>query len=253
MLGTGLAIATAAALGAISGTLGGVFGIGGGVIAIPLLGILFDLHQQAAQGTTLLMVVPNVVYGFWQYRRRFGVDLRMAAAIGGAALLSTYPVARLATGLDPHALRLAFAVFLALLAVLIASRTVRVALPSTPRRPLAWGWTAIVGLLGGMISGLFGVGGAFIAPPLLTAFFGLRQVEAQGLALALVCPGTIVALTTYAGAGQVDWRLGIPLALGGIAAISTGVAIADRLPERRLRLGFCGLLFATAVLLAAHG
>src|SRR5436305_541714 len=83
-----------------------------------------------------------------------------------------------------------------------------------------------------------GVGGAFIAPPLLTAFFGVRQIEAQGLALALVCPGTIVALATYAGAGQVDWGLGIPLAIGGIAAISTGVAIAQRLPERRLRLGF---------------
>jgi len=87
----------------------------------------------------------------------------------------------------------------------------------------------------------------------LTAFFGLRQAEAQGLALALVCPGTMVALVAYAEAGQVDWRLGIPLALGGIAAISTGVTLANRLPERRLRLGFCGLLLVTAALLAVHG
>src|SRR5262249_45188236 len=63
------------ALGATAGMLGGLFGIGGGVLAIPLLGIAFGLSQQAAQGTTLLMVVPNVLFGFWQYRRRFGVDL----------------------------------------------------------------------------------------------------------------------------------------------------------------------------------
>jgi hypothetical protein len=104
-----------------------------------------------------------------------------------------------------------------------------------------------------VVSGFFGVGGAFIAPPLLTAFFGVRQVEAQGLGLALVAPAGIVALLTYGGAGQVDWLVGIPLALGGIAAIPTGVAFAARLPERRMRLAFCGLLLITAVLLAMRG
>ena len=73
------------------------------------------------------------------------------------------------------------------------------------------------------------------------------------LGLALVSPVTLVALFTYARAGEVDWQLGIPLAIGGIAAIPAGVAAAYRLPERRLRLAFCGLLFVTAVLLALHG
>ena len=104
-----------------------------------------------------------------------------------------------------------------------------------------------------MLSGLFGVGGAFVAPPLLTTFFGLRQLEAQGLALALVSPSALLALMTYARVGRVEWLVGLPLALGGIAAISAGVAFASRLPERRMRLAFCGLLLLTAVLLAARG
>jgi uncharacterized membrane protein YfcA len=45
----------------------------------------------------------------------------------------------------------------------------------------------------------------------------------------------------------------LPLAIGGIAAVSAGVAIAHRLPERRLRIAFCGLLLVTAVLLALRG
>src|SRR5438067_10835968 len=253
MIAAALQVLATAALGAVSGMFGGLFGIGGGVLAIPLLGMVFGLEQQAAQGTTLIMVVPNVLFGFWRYRQRFGVDLRMAAVIAGSALISTYPTARFATGLDPHILRLAFAAFLAGLASFLAYRTWREAPTATVRPPLAWGWTAIVGLVGGIVSGLFGVGGAFIAPPMLTAFFGLRQVEAQGLALALVCPGTVVALAAYAGAGQVDWAIGVPLAIGGIAALSTGVAAARRLPERRLRLAFCGLLTLAAGLLALHG
>jgi uncharacterized protein len=76
-----------------------------------------------------------------------------------------------------------------------------------------------LGIVGGIVSGLFGVGGALIVPPALTAFFGVRQVEGQGLGLALVAPGSVIALVAYAGAGQVDWRLGIPLAVGGVVAI----------------------------------
>ena len=80
---------------------------------IPLLGFFYGMDQQTAQGTALIMVVPNVLWAFSRYHRRFGVDLRMAATIAGSALIAAYPTARLATGLDPHVLRLAFAVFLA--------------------------------------------------------------------------------------------------------------------------------------------
>ena len=197
-----------------------MFGIGGGVLLIPVIGMLYGLDQQVAQGTTLVMVVPNVLYALYRYRQRVGVDLRIAATLGLSALVATYPAARFATGLDPHDLRLAFAGFLVVLAAILAWRTWRGGVGAPQRPPLAWGWSAVLGLAGGVVSGLFGVGGAFIAPPVLTAFFGVRQVEAQGLALALVCPGTVVALLTYAGAGQVDWALGVPLAIGGIAAIS---------------------------------
>jgi len=57
-------------------------------------------------------------------------------------------------------------------------------------------------------------------------------------------------LLACAAAGQVDWVVGLPLALGGMVANSAGVAFASRLPERRMRLGFCALLLLTAVLLA---
>jgi hypothetical protein len=250
MIATAIRIAAAAGLGGMAGLLGGLFGVGGGFLVIPLLGFFYGMDQQTAQGTALIMVVPNVLWAFSQYHRRFGVDLRMAATIAGSALIASYPTARLATGLDPHVLRLAFAVFLATTAGTVAYRTWRGGARVGRGRRRAWGWVTVVGIVGGVVSGFFGVGGAFIAPPLLTAFFGLRQLEAQGLALALVSPSAFIALLAYAGAGQVDWVVGLPLALGGIGAISAGVALASRLPERRMRLAFCGLLLLTAVLLA---
>src|SRR6201998_305185 len=170
MIATAIRIASAARRGGMPGLLGGLFGVGVGFLVIPLLGFVYGMDQQTAQGTALLMVVPNVVWAFWRYQRRFSIDLRMAAAIAGSALIAAYPTAHLATGLDPHLLRLSFAVFLATTAGTVAYRTWRGSARGErgPRR--AWGWVTIVGVIGGVVSGFFGVGGAFIAPPLLTSF-----------------------------------------------------------------------------------
>src|ERR1700752_5443298 len=111
MIRTAIHVAAAAGLGGVAGLLGGLFGGGGGFLVIPLLGFFYGMDQQTAQGIALIMVVPNVVWAFSRYQRRFSIDLRMAATIAGSALIAAYPTARLATGLDPHVLRLACAVF----------------------------------------------------------------------------------------------------------------------------------------------
>ncbi len=55
----------------------------------------------------------------------------------------------------------------------------------------------MVGVIGGILSGLFSVGGASFAVPALSLVFGYAQTEAQALSLALVAPGTIVGIITY--------------------------------------------------------
>lgn len=235
-------------LGAALGVMGGLFGIGGGVIAIPVLGLVFGMNQPLAQGTALVMVAPNVIVGFWQYHRRNHLDMRMVALLCLSAILFTYLGARMATVVDANALRTAFALFLVALTAFFAWRLLR-GRATRARVVLARPWAIVVGMLGGLTSGLFGVGGGVIAAPALTGLFGVTQAAAQGFSLALVSPGALVALGTYAAADLVDWHTGIPLALGGILSIPWGVALAHRLPERKLRLLFCGLLLTTALLM----
>ena len=239
------------ALGALLGALGGLFGIGGGLIAIPMLVLFFGLDEQHAQGTALVMVVPNVMIGLWNYARRGSVDRRVALLLAACAVPFTYLGALYATHAGPG-LRYGFGAFIGALAIYFALRALRTATADPHEKPaarFAWGWTAVIGVLGGILSGLFSVGGAVFSVPLLALYFGYTQTEAQGLSLALVAPGTIVGIVAYALAGDVDWPIGIPLALGGVLSVRYGVGLAHRLPERRLRLLFCAMLVVASLAL----
>ena len=105
------------ALGAVLGTMGGLFGIGGGLIAIPALGVLFGLDQQLAQGTALVMVVPNVLLALWRYHQRNRIELRPALTLSLAGLVFAWLGSIWAVGIDAQAMRLGFVGFLVALAI----------------------------------------------------------------------------------------------------------------------------------------
>ena len=68
--------------GLIAGVASGFFGIGGGVILIPVLGLLFGLSQHQAQGTTLALMVPPIgLLAALKYYHAGNVDLKIAAFV----------------------------------------------------------------------------------------------------------------------------------------------------------------------------
>ena len=233
-------------LGAALGFLGGLFGIGGGIIVIPLLVLGFGLDQALAQGTALVMMVPNLLIAWWRYSQRHPVAPKLALQIGVLASLTTWLVAHLATRLAPELMRNVFSVFLLGLSLRLLSQSSGAPpLPTQPARDLRY--LPLVGIVGGSSMGLLGVGGGLVATPLFTGWFGQRQTVAQSLSLALVAPSSIIALLTYGAARRVDWAIGLPLAVGGLLTVSAGVALAHRLPERRMRAAFAWMLLCTAV------
>lgn len=236
--------------GAALGTLGGIFGIGGGLIAIPLLGVLFGLDQQIAQGTALVMVVPNVMLALWRYHQRNRIELRHALPLASMGFCFAWIGAIWAVGIDAQTMRLGFVAFLIALSAYNLVRMFFASAPASAQMNHSWPWLGVLGAASGTMGGLFGVGGAVVATPVLTSLFGTTQVVAQGLSLALALPSTAVTLVTYAVHHEVDWMIGVPLAMGGLLSISWGVKIAHAMPERVLRALFCAFLVICAVTLA---
>ncbi|MCP1417810.1 putative membrane protein YfcA [Pseudomonas laurylsulfativorans] len=236
--------------GAALGTLGGLFGIGGGLIAIPLLGVLFGLDQQIAQGTALVMVVPNVMLALWRYHQRNRIELRHALPLAIMGFCFAWLGSIWAVGIDAQTMRIGFVAFLIALSAYNLVRMFAANAPAASQMNYSWPWLGVLGAASGTMGGLFGVGGAVVATPVLTSLFGTSQVVAQGLSLALALPSTGVTLVTYAVHHQVSWVIGLPLAVGGLMSISWGVKVAHALPERLLRGLFCGFLVFCAVMLA---
>ncbi|MDO7926551.1 MULTISPECIES: sulfite exporter TauE/SafE family protein [Pseudomonas syringae group] len=235
-------------MGAAMGTLGGLFGIGGGLVAIPALGVLFGLDQQLAQGTALLMVLPNVLLALWRYNQRNRVLLRNALMLVIPSFFLAWLTSLLAVRVDAQHMRIGFVVFLILLTIFnLAQMFSRKGQASTQLRHVNWLW--LLGVGSGVTGGLFGVGGGVVATPILTSVFGATQVVAQGLALTLAVPSTAITLFTYALHDHVNWSMGIPLAIGGLASVSWGVKLAHSMPERLLRYLFCLFLVFCAVIL----
>lgn len=237
-------------LGLVLGTVGGLFGIGGGLVAIPALGVLFGLDQQLAQGTALVMVVPNVVLALWRYNQRNRIEPRHALLLSACGFVCAWLASLYAVELHAESMRLAFVGFLVALAVYNLARLFMHNAPVSKELRHPWPWLGVLGGAAGALGGLFGVGGAVLAVPVLTNVFGAGQLVAQGLSLALALPSTGVTLLTYALHDHVDWAMGLPLAVGGLLSISWGVKLAHALPEKVLRGLFCGFLVLCAVLLA---
>ncbi|APC18291.1 hypothetical protein BLL42_22140 [Pseudomonas frederiksbergensis] len=237
-------------LGAALGTVGGLFGIGGGLIAIPALGVLFGLDQQIAQGTALVMVVPNVMLALWRYHQRNRIELRHALPLASMGFCFAWIGSIWAVGVDAQVMRIGFVAFLIALSVYNLLRMFIATAPVASQMRYSWPWLGVLGAASGTMGGLFGVGGAVVATPVLTSLFGTTQVVAQGLSLALALPSTGVTLVTYAVHHQVNWNIALPMAAGGLLSISWGVKIAHAMPERLLRGLFCGFLVLCAVMLA---
>jgi uncharacterized membrane protein YfcA len=100
-------------LGLIAGIFGGLFGIGGGIILIPCLVLLFGLSQHTAQGTTLALMVPPIgLLAAWTYYKAGFVDLKIAGLICLGFFIGGFIGAKCATQVPDDTLRKIFGVVL---------------------------------------------------------------------------------------------------------------------------------------------
>jgi uncharacterized membrane protein YfcA len=106
--------------GLSAGVLAGMFGVGGGILLVPVMVIVLSLSQHTAQATSLAAMIPAILVSGVRQSRYGNVHLRSGLVIGVCSLAGVAGGTAAATSLPDSALRVLFAVMLALVAVRLA-------------------------------------------------------------------------------------------------------------------------------------
>lgn len=121
-----LDVVAAIVIGLLAGGLGGLFGVGGGLIFVPALVLLFGLGQVEAEATSLLAIIPVVVAGTWRQHLYGNVRWRAALVIGITAVAGVELGVLTAKSLPEETLQRLFGLLLLVIAAQLAWRARRI-------------------------------------------------------------------------------------------------------------------------------
>ena len=228
-------------VGAIGGFLSGMFGVGGGIIMVPLLVWLIGLDQRHASATSLVAIVPSAVAGSIQYALAGHLDLVAGLLIAAGGIAGSLVGTRLLKTLPLGWLRWLFIALLLVTAVRllfeVPSRGADIVLT-----PGVIAGLVALGLVMGVASGLFGIGGGVIAVPVLITLFGASDLVAKGTSLLAMIPTALTGSVANTRNGLVRPLDGIIAGLAATAASFGGVAVAFLLSPQVASILFAVLL-----------
>lgn len=255
-------------VGLFVGVCSGLLGIGGGSILVPIFKLGFSMEPIVCTATSLFTIIPTSVSGAATHIRNKTCIPKLGVAMGvGGAITSPVGV-WLASNSPGWAIMVASAAVIIYSsytmlrkAIKMGSAKARVganngeasllhaeeAVPEIGRRELLIG--AAIGFAAGVLSGYVGLGGGFLIIPLTMQFLNTSMKLTGGTSLIAVLIIVFPGVIYQAFLGNVDWIVGICVAVGSIPGAIVGATLVNRIPERALRFAFAGFLFVGATLL----
>jgi hypothetical protein len=230
--------------GVLSGALGGLMGVGGGIILIPLLVHALHRSQHEAHGTSLAFIVAVSLAAGTSYLRREHLDVPLAALLALGAVPGVLLGARIARALSGRRLRRLFGL------LLLATAVRLLVIPPHPEAagaPWPPHFEVALGAAAGVVAGLMGVGGGVILVPVLVLAQRIDQHTAQGISLLVIVPTAIAGAWSHARHGHVVTRLLPALMAGGAAGAWLGAALAHRIEAPLLSRLFALFLFPVSI------
>ncbi len=198
--------------GALSSVVNAIAG-GGSMLTLPLL-VAMGMPPGLANGTNRVALITQGVAAVATFHRRGFREYRLVARLLLPMMVGAAVGTGLATRMGDELLRIVFGATLAAWAVLLVVRPGRfLHAPPEPRPPgvVAYVLSVLIGIYGGFLQ--VGVGFPMLA--LLVLYLGHPAVQGNAIKLALILGYTLVSLPMFALAGQVAWREGVVLAIGG--------------------------------------
>jgi uncharacterized membrane protein YfcA len=258
-----LLAAAIAAGGVVAGLLAGLFGVGGGVIAVPvlyevfrILGVPDAVHMQLCIGTSLAIMAPTNIRSYLTHRATGAVLTDVVWQWTPAVILGIAIGSLIATVAPSPVFKIAFIVIAGIIAgkLLFAQERWRLG-DDLPKHPLA----RLYGLAVGLMASLTGVSGGSLCTMVLT-LYGKPIHQAVATSAGIVVPITLAGTLGYVLAGLPHQALLPPLSIGFVSLIGFalmapvsslaapyGARLAHAMSRRTLEIAFGLFLLAASL------
>jgi uncharacterized membrane protein YfcA len=229
--------------GGFIGAALGLVGAGGAMLAVPILMYGFGLDPKAATTAALAVVLLAALSGLIPKIQKKQVLYRDAFVIWGIGLITNLGFSSIVEQIPDAVITTGFAGVLILAGVSMLRPP---KLDEQKRMPLPV--LVVLSLFIGTITGLFGIGGGFLAIPVLVLYFGTPQIVAAGTSLLII---SINSLTAFVGHrsqwADVQWH--IPILMGTSAIVIAQIAsqFSHKTSPVLLRRAFAYLLFTISL------
>ncbi len=240
-----------AVIGTLAGLFSGLFGVGGGVVMVPLLILWLGFGERQATATSLAAIVIIATAATITHGGYGTVHLIEGLVVGLPAIAGVLAGAAFQQRIPARQVSVLFAILLVAVAISMAIGTGDAEPTGSPSRDLQHILVAgLFGVAAGFISGLLGVGGGTLFVPGLVYVLGLAQVEAEATSLLAIIPVSLVGAWRQHRYGNLDLRKAVTMGSLAIPGALVGVVLANALPGRVLQIGFAALLIFVAQNLA---
>ena len=238
-------------------------GVGGGIMMVPLLILLFPRFGVSpvcavhlAIGTSLLVIFIRSIPAAISYRRRDLIVRQAVLPLALTSIIGTFLGAQLAAHLPGETLRRIFALLLFAAAARMAFSP---PIGSSETRPrMAWPALLAVGVSAGFFSALLGIGGGLVSVPLMGYVLKFPTEKLAGTSTAIMIITSLAGMLQHVyhgygspelpacAVGYVHWAAAIPLALGGMLSAPLGAYLNHKLDVSVFKKSFAVVLIIVA-------
>ena len=229
--------------GAFIAAVLGFIGAGGAMLSVPILLYIFDFTPQAATTAALAVVLAAAISGLLPKIKSKEVLFKEALVIWGLGLITNLGFSIIAHKLSDTVITTGFSM------VLVTAGTMMLIKPiAGTEKKVPLFWLVVISLVIGSMTGLFGIGGGFLAIPVLVLFFKNPQGKAAGTSLAIIALNTITAFFGhYQSWSDVTWTTPIAMAIAAVVVARIASIKSGQMNPSILRKSFAFLLYSIAI------
>lgn len=250
------------ASGLSSGILSGLFGVGGGTLVVPLL-LLLGIPIHHAVGMSLVYILFASASGSVKHYQQRNIHVRSAVVMSLAAFCTTFVGVKIGVALPANILSYLFSGLMLLVLGIFAYRIHLEKKQGQRELPPDFEPTLsgliITGLIAGVFSSLFGVGGGFVMVPLLVILSGFNLKRAAGTSLVSIFFIAAAGIFQHYFFGDLAAALAaqmvpmIVMALAGVFGAPIGAWLNHKLPASLLQKSFMLFVLGITVYMFFYG